>query len=472
MPPMKNTPPAKAVKTERTHEENQERAYIAASRRSDRSLEARVESARRASEIHKRRTGRSLRVTEQDVINEEMYEEEDDDLPLQYRRLTEHLQTGSADFNRRLAAYLTNQVAMRTAMEQMVQGPYGLHGGRGYQGSSGMFPSPMLPQQQGMVQSPSAYQRPAPYPSPHHPSFRQAHGRAFSMQAMPTAQGMRSPSASVQQLSTDNRRLSTPSSAHPDLSSGPQIQTDGLKADPEYQRQTQSATLPQGGLGSNGPMPFWRDMGPFTTSLPPESQQMLAQAPGFDVRDPDYAMLMHGSEQFINDPYYPWQNMHGGIKGMPVHPSAYPGMSATLAPAALEKNADYVVRQPGTNVSTSGSGPTSAPAAVTDALPSAGLDFKFSQESKEPAFSAIAGDMAISSGQVTPAGEGFWDHFVMDGSWEDSAKETHHPGADSKPGDDNKPGGDGIPGVDAMPGSNLRSVEIGSGGEVDRKHGA
>src|SRR3984957_20785659 len=104
------------VQTERTHEENQERAYIAASRRSDRSLEARVESARRASEIHKRRTGRSLRVTEQYVINEEMYEEEDDDLPLQYRRLTAHLQTNSVDFNRRLEAYLTNQVAMRSAM--------------------------------------------------------------------------------------------------------------------------------------------------------------------------------------------------------------------------------------------------------------------------------------------------------------------------------------------------------------------
>src|ERR1019366_8143854 len=85
--------------TERTHEENQERAYIAASRRSDRSLEARVESARRASEIHKRRTGRSLRVTEEDVRNEEMYEEEDDDLPLQYRHLTAHLRTGNPDFN-------------------------------------------------------------------------------------------------------------------------------------------------------------------------------------------------------------------------------------------------------------------------------------------------------------------------------------------------------------------------------------
>jgi hypothetical protein len=73
--------PAKIAKTLRTHEENQERAYIAASRRTDRSIEARVESANRASEVHKKRTGRRFRITEDAVAREEMYEEEDDDLP-------------------------------------------------------------------------------------------------------------------------------------------------------------------------------------------------------------------------------------------------------------------------------------------------------------------------------------------------------------------------------------------------------
>ncbi|CAG8472638.1 1662_t:CDS:2 [Paraglomus occultum] len=63
---------------ERTHEENQERAYIAASHRGDRSLEARMESARKASEIHKKRTGKALRITEDDVRNEEMYQEIDE----------------------------------------------------------------------------------------------------------------------------------------------------------------------------------------------------------------------------------------------------------------------------------------------------------------------------------------------------------------------------------------------------------
>jgi len=62
---------------ERSHEENQERAYIAASHRGDRSMEARIESARKASEIHKKRTGKALRITPEDVRNEEMYQEVD-----------------------------------------------------------------------------------------------------------------------------------------------------------------------------------------------------------------------------------------------------------------------------------------------------------------------------------------------------------------------------------------------------------
>ncbi|KAI1139131.1 hypothetical protein F5Y05DRAFT_403722 [Hypoxylon sp. FL0543] len=103
-----------APPTERSHEENQERAYIAASRRADRSLEARVQSARQASEIHRRRTGRGLKVSEEIVLKEEMYEEEEDDLPRQYKYLTAHLQTNSHDMNHRVNAYITTQAAMAT----------------------------------------------------------------------------------------------------------------------------------------------------------------------------------------------------------------------------------------------------------------------------------------------------------------------------------------------------------------------
>ncbi|KAI1378001.1 hypothetical protein F4677DRAFT_32283 [Hypoxylon crocopeplum] len=114
MPANERVPPVKVQKTERSHEENQERAYIAASRRADRSLEARVQSARQASEIHRRRTGRGLKVSEEIVLKEEMYEEEEDDLPRHYKYLTAHLQTNSSDMNHRVNAYITTQAAMAT----------------------------------------------------------------------------------------------------------------------------------------------------------------------------------------------------------------------------------------------------------------------------------------------------------------------------------------------------------------------
>ncbi|KAH6900219.1 hypothetical protein B0T10DRAFT_525097 [Thelonectria olida] len=104
--------------TERSHEENQERAYIAASRRADRSIEARVQSARMASEIHKRRTGKAFRITEEIVMKEEMYEEEEDDFPRSYRLLSPNMQTSSAEMNNRVETYLTNRVAMSQLLEQ------------------------------------------------------------------------------------------------------------------------------------------------------------------------------------------------------------------------------------------------------------------------------------------------------------------------------------------------------------------
>jgi hypothetical protein len=57
-----------------------------------------------------------LKVTEKDVLAEEMYEEEEDELPAQYKNLNAHLQTGSSDFDARLQAYLANAVAFRKAL--------------------------------------------------------------------------------------------------------------------------------------------------------------------------------------------------------------------------------------------------------------------------------------------------------------------------------------------------------------------
>ena len=372
------------------------RAYIAASRRSDRSLEARVESARRASEIHKRRTGRALRVTEQDVINEEMYEEEEDDLPLQYRRLTAHLQTGSVDFNRRLAAYLTNQVAMRSAMEQMVNNSYVNqfpNGAQFAQSPTSMYP-PQMTQRQNLS-SPNSSYRQSPYPSPYQPGFRRPHGRAFSTAQVPS--NAQSASASP----PSGRRLSTPASLQQN-SSGT-LETQNIKQDPDYQRQTQSANL---GNGGNFP-PLWQDMGPFTTTLPPDAQQMLA--PALDPTDPFSAMLLNGSEQHISSSYYPWGNMQQGKMGE--LPSTYSGMASTLAPSDLDNE----------RLSATGSRDTS----LTSTSGPPGLNLDFGGQDNKLSFHGAGTTMdgangGFTSGQITP-GEGFWDSFVQDGGWSEDS---------------------------------------------------
>lgn len=73
-----------------------------------------MESARRASDIHKARTGRALRVTEKDVLMEEMYEEEEGDIRMQYQRLSAHLHASAVDFRRQLDDFVNQQIAVRT----------------------------------------------------------------------------------------------------------------------------------------------------------------------------------------------------------------------------------------------------------------------------------------------------------------------------------------------------------------------
>lgn len=375
------------------------RAYIAASRRSDRSLEARVESARRASEIHKRRTGRSLRVTEQDVINEEMYEEEDDDLPMQYRRLTAHLQTGSADFNRRLAAYLTNQVAMRSAVEQMANGTYGQQPLSGHPGMMYQQPRPNMfqpnimqqPQQHQMGSpiTPGGSYRQVPYPSPGQAGYRQLHGRAYSTAAVAPSVNMPTPSTPGS-ASLDHRRMSTPATIPP------QIDTANLKSDSDYLRQTQSAQVPFN--------PFWQEASPFTSTLPPESQQMLAGSQALDPHDPYTAHLMHGSDQYLSSPYYPWAADNSNpMKAMSQNPSGYPNMSVTLAPSALTSQSESLAATP---VSASIDGGASSVSLDPLGLNNIGL---YGKEAHSP--------HSLASGQNTPV-ESFWSNFVQDGGWD------------------------------------------------------
>ncbi|KAL9598776.1 MAG: hypothetical protein Q9219_004273 [cf. Caloplaca sp. 3 TL-2023] len=418
MPPQRTTPPSKALKTERTHEENQERAYIAASRRSDRSLEARVESARRASEIHKRRTGRSLRVTEQDVVNEEMYEEEDDDLPVQYRRLTAHLQTGSADFNRRLSAYLTNHVAMRSALDQAITNSYAQQYPNAPQfahNQPGMYPSPFMPQNMTPTQSPQSYM-PTNFASSNAANFRPQSVRpASTVDHQSPTDYVQSPSTSGSADTVDHRGASAPSKsaspvavrtpqsmhAHPSFS-GPSASYQS-KQEPAP-LQIPSVSQPQHIPPTPTSLYSPRDLGPLSTTLPTESQMLLGSA--LDPKDPMTSMLMGSNDNFMQS--YWGAAAPSGTKSRNFHPS-YDGMSATLAPSALDMSPHHFSYQQTQPTSTI---PTTNPSYLS--FDNSLIDFSkgFQQGSNS----------SHGSGTATPGAlDRSWDAFINDSSWTENS---------------------------------------------------
>jgi len=454
MPAIRSTPAAKPVKTERSHEENQERAYIAASRRSDRSLEARIESARRASEIHKRRTGRSLRVTEQDVINEEMYEEEDDDLPMQYRRLTAHLQTQNADFDRRLAAYLTNHVAMRSALGQAVSDAWqnNQFSNIGQFMNPGMMQQPLQQQQQqsGMPtsmlppqmpnRSPTSY-RQTPYPVANAQGMRPAHGRSVSMaspnefafQNQHTAPAHESP---VDNIKQEDRRASMPISAMPQTPLSGSVAPTSTHSSPtravsrkssssnsakQQQFSQQQPTPPaQADFAQPSPPGFQlrlpvnhRNLDPLTTTLPMETQQLLAANPYEFTFNNDNTSHM---AQNTNKQTYSY-NPNGRPKSKSSSPTQYPampqmgmsgmgsmsgmgGMNSTLAPSAFDMTANYAT--------------SSESAFSPSSYAFGGMGFNNDMFTSDLLKEPLGGE----SGTVTP-GEGDWAGFLTNDAWEE-----------------------------------------------------
>ncbi|KAL3445731.1 hypothetical protein BJX65DRAFT_280739 [Aspergillus insuetus] len=129
---MSPTPSFDVSANHRTKEENQERAFIAASRRKDRSLDARIESANRASALHKNRTGRALHITRSIVENEAMYEEVDSNYQVKLQRMMQaQTMQLEQDFERKLFVAMRNNpqaLHQRRASSLASQGP--MHGAR------------------------------------------------------------------------------------------------------------------------------------------------------------------------------------------------------------------------------------------------------------------------------------------------------------------------------------------------------
>ncbi|EXM21204.1 hypothetical protein V3481_003152 [Fusarium oxysporum f. sp. vasinfectum] len=71
--------PRSSVGPKHSHENNHEQACLATSRQPDHSLEAHIEPDGMASELHKKRTGKALRIKKETVLKEDMFEEEENE---------------------------------------------------------------------------------------------------------------------------------------------------------------------------------------------------------------------------------------------------------------------------------------------------------------------------------------------------------------------------------------------------------
>lgn len=258
-----------------------------------------------------------------------MYEEEDDDLPLQYRRLTAHLQTNSSDFNRRLSAYLTSHQAMRNALSQALSNSYAQSAGQ-VQGNQ----VPQQQQQQGQQQqwmsqqsqpfnltmpdfqnnnsdtsSPSTNRQPTsnwgmtPYPAVN--GQVSAHQRSASI-ATPTT-----PSFNRKQEQAGPRRVSDPAPVEQSALSAHMAKMANFNG----MKQTSANTVFPQPTGT----PIWdqsNDLGPFATDLSNDARMFL------DCQAVSSQYTAPGS---FNKPAF--------------HPS-FNGMDQTLAPGALETKVD------------------------------------------------------------------------------------------------------------------------------------
>ena len=125
-----------------------------------------------------------------------------------------------------------------------------------------------------------------------------------------------------------------------------------------------------------------------------------------DSNDPFTSMLMAGSENLPQA--YNYNAAASNLQKPRSFNQSYGGMSATLAPSALDMSPRHqIYAQPSVTVSAS---PTSSPAFQ---LPYDGSLHDFSKSQMYQ-----GGNSASGSGTVTPAGiDGGWDAFINDTSW-------------------------------------------------------
>ena len=351
-----------------------------------------------------------------------------------YRRLTAHLQTGSADFNRRLSAYLTNHVAMRSALDQAITNSYAQQypNAPQFAHNQTMYPSPFVPPNMPQQQASHTYGQ--PYPTPGTPAYRPNH----PARAMSTSNGtpqyspsIKAPSPMQQAIQMDHRRTSasshksashsphgtppTPQSMPAKSSPAPTSATYKVKQESQASQQPMRAPpqpLPQQSLQTQYPVTAYPNMSPFSTSLPMESQMMLGSA--LDPNDPFTSMLLAGNENT------PQMYNYGNRPAMQKPRSTtwpYDGMSATLAPSALDMsprhNQAYAHPPMATLVS-----PATSPTFVPNYD---GLMQDFAKGQMYSGHNSSHGSETATPGHID--NNSGWDAFINDGgdtSWADN----------------------------------------------------
>ena len=363
-----------------------------------------MESARRASAIHEKRTGRALRITEADVINEDMYEEIND-LPTEYRRLNAHLHTQSADFDRRLLAYLSCQMATRQAVSNCWQNEQSHFDPRG-----GM---PQEPSSHGLSASPTSGRminyRQAPYPPTMQDVPWTHHGRS----ALTHVPGFdeQSPQPMLSNSPVVGRHMSLPSDAimqPPFPNSGMPmnaINTDNISrvdsavdmtASPQHLQNPPLHTI-------NDPKSFnqpWQahhgnPVEPLSATLPLDGRQFLTSSPQAFDPNANHQRMSPPSQNFTNRRYS--YNPNGKQK---LAPSALPHLQtnhftalstsgqASASPSPLRSDFNY-----GSRPSTSHQGALSQACHDAGGM---GPDGTFTRNALEEVSDAIA------SGTSTP----------------------------------------------------------------------
>lgn len=342
-------------------------------------------------------------------MNEEMYEEEDDDLPMQFRRINA-LNPGFAfnAFNERVNNYLAGQIGVRNYLHQAI---YQANQTNQY---NSQFLNPMM--QQNGTMSPQAMsgfqQSPFPMQSMMPPSHSRHQSTSPTLPMKSPAMGMDGRRMSMPVQTTTPSSVSHPRSASSSQPPTPQPHQKSGQS-PEQVPTPPHTAQPQQGSQSAKTSPLLpgsdaheRSIYPLTTKLPVETQQLIDGSPAF-------ANSVYPSQMTAG---VPMPSSMGSYSYNPNGKSKHNSHSSSSKPYGLDQTLTPFVMHSSQTASPPFSEPQSAASAPAD------LDFGMHGSMyndmgafNDPnyTFDFGYGNAAHTSGQITPASN-------VDPSWNDT----------------------------------------------------